>query len=166
MTKKELFKEQSAALVKEFNEAHVLTFEELEIKVRKFSLRVSEMRKDPFINELTPVVDTHLCGRTLNIISAHLRKSYRDPWPTLLQLSEVSEKGLLKWKGAGKKTVQEINHVLSMVGLSLKPLKNSRSSEVKATVDPLLRTATGSVLVEFSSHIMEAFGCVVYQGLV
>lgn len=131
MTKQEQFREQSVALVKEFNEAQVMTFEELEAKVRELSMKVSDMRKDPTINELTPVIDTHLCGRTLNIISAHLRKSYRDPWPTLLQLSEVSEKGLLKWKGAGKKTVEEINHVLSMVGLSLKPLGRSKSSQVK-----------------------------------
>lgn len=132
MTKQEQFKEQSVALVQEFNEAKVMTFEELETKVRELSLKVSELRKDPTINELTPVIDTHLCGRTLNIISAHLRKSYRDPWPTLLQLSEVSEKGLLKWKGAGKKTVQEINHVLSMVGLSLKSNRNSTPLQVNS----------------------------------
>jgi DNA-directed RNA polymerase alpha subunit len=122
------FKEVSAALVKEFNEVKVENFEELEIKVRELSLRISEIKKAPVIHELTPVIDTNLCGRTLNIISTHLRRSYRDPWPTLLQLSEMSERGLLKWKGAGKKTVQEINHVLSLAGLSLKTLQRTRQA--------------------------------------
>lgn len=120
MTKPDQTVEEKVALVKEFNELQVTTFEELEQKLEALSLKVSTLRQSETINALTPIIDTNLSSRTLNIISEHFRSSYRDPWPTLLQISEVSERRLLKWRGAGVKTVQEIKKVLSMAGLSLK----------------------------------------------
>lgn len=120
MSKPDQTKEQKDSLVQEFNALQVVSFEELEQKLTELSLKVSSLRKSETIDALTPIIDTNLSARTLNIISEHFRSSYRDPWPTLLQISEVSERRLLKWRGAGVKTVQEIKRVLSLAGLSLK----------------------------------------------
>lgn len=120
MTKSNQVNEQKDALIKEFNESAVTSFEDLEQKLKELSFKAARLRKLKSIDALTPVIDTNLSSRTLNIISEHCRRSYRDPWPTLLQISDISERHLLRWRGAGIKTVQEIKKVLSVAGLSLK----------------------------------------------
>jgi DNA-directed RNA polymerase alpha subunit len=120
MIKPDQTMEQKNSLIEEFNASTVASFEELEQKLKDLSIKASKLKKSKKIDALTPIIDTNLSSRTLNIISEHFRKSYRDPWPTLLQISEISERHLYKWRGAGVKTVQEIKKVLSLAGLSLK----------------------------------------------